>query len=30
VVTGNRLDAKQGLGVILSLAGLESAWVFQT
>ena len=29
VVTGNRLDAKQGLGVLASLAGLESALVLQ-
>jgi hypothetical protein len=29
VVTGNLLDAKEGLGVIASLAGLESALVLQ-
>ena len=29
VVTGNLLDAEQGLGVIASLAGLESALVLQ-
>ena len=29
VVTGNLLDAKQGLGVIASLAGLEPALVLQ-
>jgi hypothetical protein len=29
VVTGNLLDAKQGLGIIASLAGLESALVLQ-
>ena len=29
VVTGNRLDSKQGLGVMASLAGLEPALVLQ-
>ena len=29
VVTGNLLDAEQGLGVIAALAGLESALVLQ-